>query len=298
MLGFDAVSEYAISEVYFPQTIAVAGTAKGEAFAQATGRHLGVFASAGHAVGVSFAQGLIFKLGTPAVRKNQPFDFSVNALQALLWQYNKAPVLTAILKAKQAWYDKNQTQFWEDFYTDIFDLRTANDFGCAVWSIILGLPLSIEYLASDGHNWGFDPYQNNFDRGNFAPGVLTPLPLTVEQKRLVLQLRYFQLITRGCPPQINKFLSRIFGAYGPAYVVDNLNMTMTYIFAFNLPAPLQFIFKFYDLLPAPAGVKVTFISNGQAQGTAVGAAVVSGVGHSRVAAHGTAVGAAIASGVT
>lgn len=276
MLGFSAISEFSVSEVLYLTTVRTAGTAVGEAFASGVGRHLGIFKAAGHAVGISFAKGTIFKLGTPAERKNQPFDFSVNALQAILWQYNKARNLKGLLAAKQDWYDKNQTQFWQDWYTNVFDLRTANDFGCSVWSVILGLPLAIEYEASDGENWGFAPYQNNFNRGNFAPPVLTPLPLTTAQKRVVLQLRYFQLITRGCPPEINKFLARIFQDLGPAYVVDNLNMTMQYVFAFNLPAPLAFILKYYRLLPAPAGVAVTFISNGQSVGTARGEAFAHG----------------------
>lgn len=265
MLGFGAHSEFAISEVYYPITRAAAGAAAGVASAHGVGRHLGIFKAAGHAVGVSFASGAIFKIGNENVARNQPFDFSVNALQAILWQYNKAATLVALVKAKQAWYDANQTKFWQDWYTDVFDLRTANDFGCAVWSIILNLPLAIEYNASDGANWGFGPSQKNFEHGNFAPQFLAPLPLTTAQKRLVLQLRYLQLTTRGCPPQINKRFSEIFKDLGPAYVVDNLNMTMTYVFAFTLPAPLSFILKYYSLLPAPAGVAVNFISSGAGQ---------------------------------
>lgn len=279
MLGFDALSEFAVSEIYYPQTLAAAGTANGEAFAHGVGRHLGTFASTGHAVGAAFAVGAIFKIGNQNVRRNQPFDFSVNALQALLWQYNKATTLIALLKAKQAWYDANYTQFWQDWYTNVFDLRTANDFGCAVWSIILRLPLSVEYEASDGANWGFGPSQQNFEHGNFAPQTLSVLPLTVAQKRLVLQLRYLQLTTRGCPPQINKRFFQLFKDLGPAYVVDNLNMTMTYVFAFTIPAPLSFILKYYNLLPAPAGVKVNFISSGAGQsiGTARGQSFAQGV---------------------
>lgn len=199
-------------------------------------------------------------------RQVQQFDFSVNLLKALLWQYNTAPKITALLQAKQDWYETNHTEFWNNWLVDVFDLRTANDFGCAVWAIILDIPLDIEYTTTDGSNWGFGPYTGesypagpkNFDRGNFAPQVLEVLPLTTEQKRIVLQLRYFQLITRGDVLSINAFFKRIFADYGPAYVINNGDMTMDYYFNFPISHPLLFIFNFYNLLPAPTGVAVNY----------------------------------------
>ena len=277
MQGFDAFSEFPISAIYTPTTAATVGTAIGAAIVAGHARKLGVYGAAGTAIGMSFASGATFKLGNANQTRNQPFDFSVNALQALLWRFNKGASLTAIIQAKQAWYNQFQTQFWENWYTDVFNLPTANDFGCSVWSVILGLPLAIEYDTSDGENWGFGPYQKNFNHGNFAPEIQTVLPLTVEQKRLVLLLRYFQLITHGDITSINRMLSRLFKNYGPAYVFNGRNMTMTYVFLFNLPAPLSFILKYYNLLPSPTGVQTSFISNGQSVGTAKGEAFANGV---------------------
>lgn len=191
--------------------------------------------------------------------RNQLFDFSTNALQALIWQYDNTTALRDLLTEKQAWYDVNQTQFWNDWITNVFDLRTANDFGCAVWAIILQIPLSIVQSGVSRDAWGFGQYHTNFTRGNFGKDAQQVLPLTLEQKRLVLQLRYFQLITRGTVPEINAFMKRIFAALGPVYVQDNLDMTMTYQFGFVIPSSLQFILRFYDLLPRPAGVSVTFV---------------------------------------
>jgi Protein of unknown function (DUF2612) len=190
--------------------------------------------------------------------KNQLFDFSVNVLQALLWQYNEADALTAILQAKQSWYDANHTQFWEDWIVNVFDVRTANDFGCAVWAIILGIPLSVVQSGSSD-TWGFGTFHKNFTRGNFLPAAQTTIPLTLDQKRIVLQLRYYQLITRGCIPSINRFMKRLFADLGPVYVVNSGPMAMTYHFGFVIPSSLQFIFRFYSLLPAPTGVAVDFV---------------------------------------
>lgn len=249
-------------------TLGAAATMKGEAFF----------------IGVPF-----LGLGDSNDTNTQLFDFSVDILQALLWQYNKAEAYTALLESKQTWVTANQEEFWENWFTNVFDIRTVNDFGAAVWSIILGIPLNIQYGETDGANWGFGPYQQNFDRGNFAPLNYEVIPLTIAQKRIVLQLRYYQLITRCVPPDINKNFARIFASLGPAYVIDNLNMTMTYVFNFQIPSALEFILRFYNLLPQPNGVSVSYQQNGSAAATMVGVAVMKAAnGHSVMHAVGAA----------
>jgi len=189
----------------------------------------------------------------------QALDFNVNLLQALLWQYNEALRLQSLLEQKQAWYDENQTEFWESWYRDVFDLRTANDFGLAVWAVILNIPLTITSggVAST-RLWGFGQYRRNFNRGNFAPST-SGIRLTTAQKRLVLQLRYYQLVTRGDIPDINRFLNYVFAGYGKVYAVDGLTMTMSYVFTFAIPSSLRFVLENYDVLPRPAGVGVNYV---------------------------------------
>ena len=64
--------------------------------------------------------------------KIQDFTFSANLLESLLWQYNEAETLQSILQQKQDWYDLNFSQFWDDWYNDVFNLQTANNFGLSV----------------------------------------------------------------------------------------------------------------------------------------------------------------------
>lgn len=185
----------------------------------------------------------------------QTFDFSVDLLRALLWQYNKAERLEGILRQKQAWYDANQSEFWDNWARNVFDLRTANDFGLAVWSIILDLPLTIAGTPDPAGKpiFGFGEYHENFTRGNFTS--LTGSPLSTSQKRILLQLRYFQLVTRGTVPEVNEFLRTTFADIGTVYVLDDLDMTIRYIFP-PMPASLRNVIEQFDLLPRPAGVKV------------------------------------------
>jgi hypothetical protein len=100
-----------------------------------------------------------------------PYDPAIT--RALRWQQNKAPRITSVLNQKQQWYDRYNTQFWEQWRTGIFDLRTANPFGLAVWCIILGLPLDIFNFEPLTNAWAY-----GIQRGNYI-GPLPTLPLNV-----------------------------------------------------------------------------------------------------------------------
>lgn len=199
----------------------------------------------------------------------QEFDFSVDLLRNLLWQYNEAASLESLLTQKEAWYTTYHTQFWNDWITDVFDLTTANDFGLAVWAIILGVPLVVSPDPDpDKDPFGFAVDDLNFNNGNFA-NTGGGFGLTTEQKRLVLKLRYFQLVTRGAAPEINRFLEYVFGP-GAVYVADGLNMTMRYVFSQPLPSNVELVLTSYDLLPRPAAVGSDIVIIGEADGWGFG----------------------------
>lgn len=185
----------------------------------------------------------------------QKFDYSVNLLQSILWEYSNSPNLTALINAKQAWYDQNQSEFWNDWFNNVFNLQTADEFGCAVWAIILGIPLTLIQAASTAPAWGFDT-NPNYDNAGFAPTDGEPVGLTLDEQRIILRLRYFQLTSNGTVPDINKFLKYLFADYGSVYVLDGLNMTCIYVFRFRPTTALLTALKNLDLLPRPAGVKL------------------------------------------
>ena len=144
----------------------------------------------------------------------QEINYSVDLLQAILWQYNDAPNINQLMSQKQSWYDINQTQFWDDWYNDVFNLQTATNFGLSVWCIILNIPYLILDLDNLGPIWGFNevPLINtnqNFNNGNFANLTNRPI-LVTEDQRILLQLRYYQLTSRGARPRTNEFLNTLF----------------------------------------------------------------------------------------
>lgn len=205
----------------------------------------------------------------------QQFDYTVPLSESLLWQYEGATNLQSLVGQKQVWYDINQTEFWQNFYSGIFWLWNPTpldqpgaftEFGAAVWSIILGIPLQIgpEPFPEDAQVFSFDGgmTQNfNFDNGGFTNGG-SSIRLTLNDQLLILRLRYFQLITRGAVPEVNAFLKLVFEAYGyegDVYVRDGLNMTCQYIFTTPITVVLEHILQTYDILPRPAGVKLYII---------------------------------------
>jgi uncharacterized protein DUF2612 len=186
----------------------------------------------------------------------QVFNFSVNLLAALLWQYTSAVNLQSILQQKQQWYDENQTAFWEDWITNVFNLTTANEFGLDVWSVILNFPLFNNQGARPATvlSFGFGSSNGNFGNSNFGSLSGTTINLPLETKRIALQLRYFQLCSSGTVPEINRFMNFVFQNYGKVYLVDFYNMTQQYVFLFPLDWSLKYLFDNFDILPRPAGV--------------------------------------------
>lgn len=192
----------------------------------------------------------------------QQFDFSVDLLQVLLWQQQPAVNIQAIIAAKQAWYDENQTKFWTDWYSDVFNLITANEFGLSVWSIILNQPLVIQGPPDppDVPIFGFDsePPHVNFNRGFFS-NYGQSIGFTIEEKRILLRLKYFKCISRGSVPQTNRMLASVFKDLGVVYVLDGLDMSIRVVFKFNVNSKFLYAIKVFDLIPRCTGVKISYI---------------------------------------
>jgi len=181
----------------------------------------------------------------------EQFDFIVDVSRALIWQYNSAEKIEAMVLNKQKWLDENVRDFWANWYRDVYDLRTANDFGLQVWAIILGMQFALKediptvwfgFTGSGG---------KNFNNASFFPN--NTLALSTEQKRNLLQLRYFQITSGGTIPEINRAVQRILPN---AKIIDNMNMTITLAYPDIPSSEAMYILENYDVIPRPAGVKI------------------------------------------
>lgn len=207
----------------------------------------------------------------------------MDIMPAVLWQYENAPNLMTLIRNKQAWLDTYHSAFWLDFQKNIFDLTTENPtlFGLAVWSIILNLPLFVAIRPDDPSKptWGFNAFDPTFpdllnSYKNFGDTiVLNPgsgnfsnrgsyFTLTIFEQQFLLRLRYFQLSNLGDIIDINQFLNYLctnnrIQYTGTIYVIDNLDMTISYVFTTNdFPPDLLNVINDLDLLPRPVGVAI------------------------------------------
>ncbi|AUX72738.1 DUF2612 domain-containing protein [Erwinia pyrifoliae] len=187
----------------------------------------------------------------------QSLDFHSDMLKAILWQYENANNLKALAHYKSAYFSRSSVDFWRNWYRNVFNIDTANDFGLAVWSRILDVPLGIDVPPSDKNKrgYGFGANKRNF-KSNFRRNADYTLTLTTEQKRLLVRMRYFTLTESPTITNINAFLQRFFSdENGSVFVLDPLDMSyIWYVFNFNPDERLRLLLDNFDLLPRPSGV--------------------------------------------
>ena len=184
----------------------------------------------------------------------------IDIMQALIWQYNEATNLQNILEGQQSWLDENHTKFWTDFYTYVFDLRTANDFGLSLWAIILGVSFRVETEEDpDKRIFGYAPYGANYYQSNYSAKSSAGITLTTDQKRAILQLRYLKMTRRPTVPNVNYALRQIAPS---AYVLDIGDMTYITVGLSGAPTSREkYILENFDIIPGPSGVEERKVYN-------------------------------------
>jgi predicted DNA-binding protein len=192
----------------------------------------------------------------------QEFDNDINVMPAILWQYENADKFVRLIQKQQAWIEENHNKFWRDWYRDVFDIDTANDFGLSVWARILDVNLYVGVEPTTGNgSWGFGPNRQNFGNGGFGRNRSGNICLSLEQKRMVIKLRLAQLLTRPTAYYINEVLESVVNTEDEkVYAYDTLDMEfIVYVFNYQPSSQTQFILRNYDLLPRPSGVGVQWI---------------------------------------
>lgn len=189
----------------------------------------------------------------------QQFDFSVDVLKFVFWQYDQPADenIHRLIQFKSENLQSMHTDFWNNWFRDVFNLPTANSFGIAVWAYILDVPLVVDDPGTDKIGWGFGPNRKNFFEANFATAGSGAALLTLDQRRRTLLLKYRKITSTGSVTDVNKILSDIFSVDGNVYLRDNLDMTVDYVFDFPVPAWVTFVAENYNVLPTPAAVSYT-----------------------------------------
>jgi len=189
----------------------------------------------------------------------QNFDISIDLLQNISWQYNEAKHLNKLIQNNQDFLNTNVISFLDDFYTNVFNVDTANDFGLRIWEIILNIDFTVPPKPKRTNNiFGFGSFNNNFFNSNFSPVIRDDNGLSVEIKRLVVKLKYQNFFASNSIVEINRVVNSILG--DTSYAIDNLDMSVTiYIDSINTN-PIKYNAMIdYELLPIPAGISVNYV---------------------------------------
>lgn len=160
---------------------------------------------------------------------------TVNLLECLLWQYHKAERLQALVQACQDEMNANVEDFWNDFYTNVFNIDTVNTFGLAVWGILLGVERPT--YTSDGQTQYYSD----------------------DMYRLFLKSRILMFQMDGSIYRINQYINYLF-PNKPIYVIDNLDMTISINFYYTPSAEEWQVLNNPDFLPRPSGVQIEILS--------------------------------------
>ena len=156
----------------------------------------------------------------------QNFDVSIDLLQNISWQYNEAKHLNKLIQNNQDFLNTNVISFLDDFYKNVFNVDTANNFGLRIWELILNIDFTVPPKEPRQNNiFGFGSFNSNFFNSNFLPVVGDDNSLSVEIKRLVVKLKYQNFFASNSIVEINRVVKLILGE--TSYAIDNFNMSVT-----------------------------------------------------------------------
>jgi len=171
-------------------------------------------------------------------------------------EYANSPTIMSLVNSMVEWIDP--TVNLQQFYRMLWNIMTAQGSFLDTWGVIIGIsrnlqiPVSVTYFGFNGSVGA------PFNTAPFYSGasVTTTYSIPDADYLQLLLTKALANISATVIPSLNQMLQYLFGAYGTAYVVDNGNMVMTYVFDFVL-TPVQYaIVATSGVFPHPTGVLV------------------------------------------
>lgn len=184
---------------------------------------------------------------------------SFNVWKTIISQYANSPILTRLIENMFAYLD--QTVNMQSFFDTVMNLQTAQGYGLDVWGRILNVGRTLT-VPGDQLYFGFEEAGQEAQPFNQAPffsgqQIGSNFILTDSAYRVLLYAKAAANICDGSIPAINQILMTLFPNRGNAYVIDNLDMTMTFKFEFTLTSVELSIVEQSGVLPTSTGVSYT-----------------------------------------
>lgn len=189
-----------------------------------------------------------------------------NVEQTIQKEFANSPSMRRIIACMNSYLDPRASLI--AFYNYVWNIDTAVGFGLNIWGRILGVSRVIPLPGDEGsfgfHNADVPPDWENFGSpmssggGPFYNGAVTTGSFSLNDTayRTLLLTKALANITATTAPALNALLQNLFPGRGRAFVRDNHDMTMTYVFNFSLSSIEFAILQFSGVLPHPGGVGV------------------------------------------
>lgn len=185
-----------------------------------------------------------------------------NVEQTIISEYANSPSIVQLIRNFNTYIDPSTNI--DMFYNLVWNVDTAVGYGLDVWGRIVGVQRVLQ--VSSGLFLGFaeaadSTSETPFDQAPFYNGeqITGNFSLTDDAFRTLIFAKALLNICDGSIPAVNRILMSLFGSQGNCYVVDGLNMTLTYTFLFNL-SPVDFaIVSQSGVLPKSCGVSSSVV---------------------------------------
>ncbi len=204
------------------------------------------FSPGGNAIGT-------FQIGISPIGEISPYD----PWQTLMMEYANSPRVGDMISSFNAAMD--QTENIENLYDMVWNVATAVGYGLDVWGRIVGVSRTLRF-PSGGLIFGFEEANSwtGFGQGSFytGGGTTNNFVLADGDFRILILAKAAGNISDGAIPSVNRILMTLFRNRGNAYVVDGLDMSLTYKFEFPLTPIELAIVQLSGVLPNPAGVAI------------------------------------------
>jgi hypothetical protein len=200
---------------------------------------------------------------------NQISPTGFNWTQTLLSQYLNSPTINSLLSSYSDAVEPSIDIL--NFYNNIWNVATAVGNGLNIWGEIVGVSRYLSTSATVSY-FGFEEGLSGstgsqpFNQAPFYVGQTSTSTYTLsdeQYRRLILVKAAFN-ISNNTVPSINELLRIEFGTptlggsepYGQAWVIDNLNMSLTYYLDFTPSSAQLAIITNSGVFPRPAGVEL------------------------------------------
>lgn len=197
-----------------------------------------------------------FVIGVSPIGSINDFD----VWQTILSQYANSPILTQLILNIDEYLDPSADL--DSFFDLTWNVDTAQGWGLDVWGRIVGVsrtlsvPFGEEFLGfQEAGTVDLEPFNN----APFFSGqqLSNNFVLTDSAYRTLIFAKALANICDGSIPAINQILLNLFPNRGNCYVIDNLDMSMTYRFDFPITSLESAIIEQSGALPKSTGVSAS-----------------------------------------